>query len=679
MKKVVTETVCPNDMHPTVVREPAMGQLEQDPVRVAKIFGSTLQHLGGDPSYQPPPGFVNELLAYFPSCPAPAALEAIPYVSWTAFAARLKHSKPSKSGGGYRTNHYLLHLAPEPIENFFHRVLNRFLSSPITHHWLGSHICLLYKRGDPYQSTNYRPIALLNTVYKLVATFTCRHLQHQTLKHSLLSPIKHGGLPRHQCPDHIYHLKSLCARSKSSYSLYINFNKAFNSVPLSTLWTVLEHSNLSRAAITSVKNLYVSPLDAPIINGHYRHSYVQARGLGQGCPLSPLLFILYLNALFFYFLATTPPPDQGRVTSHRAFIDDILIRSEDRSYIQRAINFFDGLARMWGLDMHVQKTENQAMGQAVQGTFTTAAGSSFPTFDPKTSRPRTHYQYLEVYIFTQHQAEGLDAMIWSEILSYFSRLSPLPLTLSEKIRLVNSQLIPAVTYRLTAHPLPPRAIASLEDFIWRGLAKGSIMRLVSLKDRYASRARGGLAIKCLAQNVHTATIKFALRALHGRAPPSVGSLVTNSLCGPNQQSSDELQNSVMDAAHNLGLSFHSIWPWRPSAYEHLPVGSTITVKFKSDPSTGTVLRTSPSWANVQFADGVFSIPSDVHLTHHHPCHSFLNYSRPTHQFLIPTFLRPQETIPGCPDPPHGATICSMTVHGHLFDLPGVCHRLYEED
>ena len=108
--------------------------------------------------------------------------------------------------------------------------------------------------------------------------------------------------------------------------------------------------------------------------------------------------------------------------------------------------------------MNVRKSEIQAMGQAVQRTFTTAAGSSFPTFDPKTSRPGTHSEHLGVYIFTQHQAEGLDAMIWSRNLSYSSRLSPLLLTLSEKIRLGNSQLVPAVTYRLTAHPLPPGAL-----------------------------------------------------------------------------------------------------------------------------------------------------------------------------------------------------------------------------
>ena len=138
MKKVVTETLCPNDMLPTVVRDPATGQLEQDPVRVAKIFGSTLQHLGGDPSFQPPPEFVDEVLTYSPYCPAPAALEAIPYVSLSASAAHLKHSKPSKSGGGDRTYNYLVHLAPEPIKNFFHQILNRFLNSPMPHHTFAS-------------------------------------------------------------------------------------------------------------------------------------------------------------------------------------------------------------------------------------------------------------------------------------------------------------------------------------------------------------------------------------------------------------------------------------------------------------------------------------------------------------------------------------------------------------
>ena len=112
MKKVVTETLYSNDMHPTVVRDPATGWFDQDPVGVPKILGSSLQHLGWDPSYRPPREFVEEVLAYSPSCPATAALQAIPYFSWTAFAAHMKHNKPSKAGGSARTNNVPLTLAP---------------------------------------------------------------------------------------------------------------------------------------------------------------------------------------------------------------------------------------------------------------------------------------------------------------------------------------------------------------------------------------------------------------------------------------------------------------------------------------------------------------------------------------------------------------------------------------
>ena len=123
-------------------------------VAVAKIFSLTLQHLGEDPFNPPLHEFVDEVLAYSPSCPATAALEAIPYVSRTAFTAHVKHSKPSKSGGGDRTNNPHLHLSPKPIKTFFQWFFNTLFRSLMPQHWLASHIRLLHKHADPYQATN---------------------------------------------------------------------------------------------------------------------------------------------------------------------------------------------------------------------------------------------------------------------------------------------------------------------------------------------------------------------------------------------------------------------------------------------------------------------------------------------------------------------------------------------
>ena len=218
----------------------------------------------------------------------------------------------------------------------------------------------------------------------------CRRLQQQTLTHTLLSPIQHGGLPRNQCANHICHLKSLYAPSKSSYRLYIGFKKPSNSVSLSALRTVLEYSNLSRAALTVQK-----PLRVPCGSSNTQQALSRLLCPGLWPPprlssVSPSFYhILKLSVLLL--LGHYPCPEQGRITSHLAFIDDILFHSEDPSYIKRAISSFDGPARLWGLDMNVQKTEIQGLGQAVQRMFITVVGSSFHTLGPKISRPRTHY------------------------------------------------------------------------------------------------------------------------------------------------------------------------------------------------------------------------------------------------------------------------------------------------
>ena len=155
------------------------------------------------------------------------------------------------------------------------------------------------------------------------------------------------------------------------------------------------------------------------------------------------------------YLPLCPPPRANARTSHHAYIDDILIRSDDVVYIQNSLNYFDGPARDWGLDMNVSKTEVHANGTAPQKEFLTPRGSELLTYNKKTGRPHTCYKYLGVYPFTCHQARGLFHMLKADIQSYFARLSPLPLTLSEKVRLTNSQLVPALAYRLITHSLSP--------------------------------------------------------------------------------------------------------------------------------------------------------------------------------------------------------------------------------
>ena len=87
------------------------------------------------------------------------------------------------------------------------------------------------------------------------------------------------------------------------------------------------------------------------------------------------------------FLPLCPPPRANARTSHHAYIDDILMRSEDVNYVQNSLNYFDGPARDWGLDMNVSKTEVHANGTAPQKGVSDTQGLGIPHVQQKNGSP----------------------------------------------------------------------------------------------------------------------------------------------------------------------------------------------------------------------------------------------------------------------------------------------------
>ena len=175
--------------------------------------------------------------------------------------------------------------------------------------WLVANIILQYKKGPTHNPVKYRPIALLNTLYKIVATHAARQLYEFSSFYGHIHKTQYGGLPNHRCSDHIFQILAKYQNCPSSYSLYIDFNKAFNSVPHGSLFRPLEHYRLPSSLIRLIRSLYRSPRDYPAVHGHTGASNLQTRGVRQGCPMSPILFVLYVNVLLFaipHHLQTPP-------------------------------------------------------------------------------------------------------------------------------------------------------------------------------------------------------------------------------------------------------------------------------------------------------------------------------------------------------------------------------------
>ena len=214
---------------------------------------------------------------------------------------------------------------------------------------------------------------------------------------------------------------------------------------------LLSHYILPSKLISSIKTLYNYTTEQPLVNGRVHGSEKQHRGLCQWCPLSPLIFNLYLNTILHHITSTMQVEESF---SLHAFIDDILIRTRDKTLVQTLYKYVDSTVRKMGLCMNVKKTEPHALNAAPHFSFTSSSGTLVCMCD-KNNSPHSYYKYLGHYIFVNHDPELLFQLLQSEIRTFFCNLQPLPLMLHELVLLYNIQLVPTMCYRMLMHSLPP--------------------------------------------------------------------------------------------------------------------------------------------------------------------------------------------------------------------------------
>uniref|UniRef100_A0A8C5MA27 Reverse transcriptase domain-containing protein n=1 Tax=Leptobrachium leishanense TaxID=445787 RepID=A0A8C5MA27_9ANUR len=163
---------------------------------------------------------------------------------------------------------------------------------------LMANVTLLPKEGkDPTNCANYRPISLLNTDIKLFAKVLATRLQPHIP--NLIHCDQVGFVPGREAKDNTIRALQLIHRCRSSGEDFLllstDSEKAFDRVNWDFLFASLAHIGLGPNMQSWVWALYADPSARLCVNGVYSESFKIHNGTRQGCPLSPLLFILSLE------------------------------------------------------------------------------------------------------------------------------------------------------------------------------------------------------------------------------------------------------------------------------------------------------------------------------------------------------------------------------------------------
>ncbi|GJZ29353.1 RNA-directed DNA polymerase, eukaryota [Tanacetum coccineum] len=142
-----------------------------------------------------------------------------------------------------------------------------------------SFVTLIPKSNDPKFVSDYRPISLIGSIYKVVTKVLANRLS--MVMSDLISDVQSAFLPSRQILDGpfiINELLSWCKHKKQQAMLFkVDFAKAYDSVSL----------NSGMASI--------------LVNGSPTSEFPFHCGLKQGDPLAPFLFILVMESLHLSF------------------------------------------------------------------------------------------------------------------------------------------------------------------------------------------------------------------------------------------------------------------------------------------------------------------------------------------------------------------------------------------
>ena len=250
-------------------------------------------------------------------------------------------------------------------------------------------ISLLHKGGDTDdRPRDWRPVVLLNCTNQLVMHILNARLRELVERAGILEPGQAGGRQGRSTDINLAKLewvtREALSQGKTVYRIDVDFTNAFNAMSQAALWQVMEAYGIPDVDL--LRGLYDNSTVRLSPNDASSATIVFDTGVAQGSALSPLLFLIFMNALLGLLtetgkeLSISHGLESRRAKRRRGkdvgeergvgqfnsigFVDDLSLFAQSRAGAQALLDKIQMFEEWSGLRVNQKKTSAMIISRA---------------------------------------------------------------------------------------------------------------------------------------------------------------------------------------------------------------------------------------------------------------------------------------------------------------------------
>ncbi|CAA7019711.1 unnamed protein product [Microthlaspi erraticum] len=386
-------------------------------------------------------------------------------------------------------------------------------------------IVLLEKVTKPEKITQFRPISLCNVLFKTITKAMVVRLKQVITK--LIGPAQASFIPGRLSTDNIVIVQEAVhsTRRKKGRTgwmlLKLDLEKAYDRIRWDFLEDTLVAVGLSESWVRWIMQCVTGPSMNLLWNGEKIEPFKPSRGLRQGDPISPYLFVLCMERLCHLISRATAEKKWkpiklsrgGPELSHICFADDLIFFAEASVAQVRVIrNILETFCVASGQKVSLEKSKiffSHNVSRELEKAISDESGIS---------STRELGKYLGMPVLQRRINKETFGAVVERVSARLAGWKSHVLSFAGRVTLTKSVLSSIPVHLMSSIMLPKSTLASLEkvsrSFIWGSTVAKRRFHLLSWSKICRPKEEGGLGIRS-AGDMNTSLIsKVGWRLLH---------------------------------------------------------------------------------------------------------------------------------------------------------------------